>query len=60
MSSRDFGILCPNPLAISPTVTDDTLSGGPRKVERRYTASFALPNREEDYKIAWEFFERQA
>jgi hypothetical protein len=39
------------------TVTDDTLPGGPRKVERRYTAPFALANREEDYKIAWEFFE---
>jgi hypothetical protein len=35
------------------TVTDDTLPG----VERRYTAPFALANREEDYKIAWAFFE---
>jgi hypothetical protein len=39
------------------TVTDDTLSGGPRQVERRYEAPFALANREQDYKIAWEFFE---
>jgi len=39
------------------TVTDDTLPGGPRKVERRYEAPFALANREEDYKIAWAFFE---
>jgi hypothetical protein len=39
------------------TVTDDTLPGGPRTVERHYTAPFALANREEDYKIAWEFFE---
>jgi hypothetical protein len=42
------------------TVTDDTLPGGPRKVERRYTAPFALANREEDYKIAWTFFESRA
>ena len=42
------------------TVTDDTLPGGPRKVERRYTAPFALANREEDYKLAWEFFEERA
>ncbi len=35
----------------------NTLPGGPRKVERRYTAPFALANREEDYKIAWAFFE---
>jgi hypothetical protein len=39
------------------TVTDDTLPGGPRHVERRYEAPFALANREQDYKIAWEFFE---
>jgi len=39
------------------TVLDDTLPGGPRQVERRYVAPFALANREEDYKIAWAFFE---
>jgi hypothetical protein len=42
------------------TVTEDTLPGGPRKVERRYTAPFALANREEDYRIAWAFFEAKA
>jgi hypothetical protein len=42
------------------TVLDDTLPGAPRKVERRYTAPFALANREEDYKIAWAFFEAKA
>jgi hypothetical protein len=40
------------------TVTDDTLPGGPRQVERRYVAPFALANREEDYKVAWEHFGR--
>jgi hypothetical protein len=40
------------------TVTDDTLPGGPRQVERRYEAPFALANREEDYEKAWSFFER--
>jgi hypothetical protein len=44
---------------VTTTVTDDTLPGGPRKVERRYEPPFALANREEDYKIAWEFFERR-
>lgn len=39
------------------SVLDDTLPSGPRQVERRYTAPFALANREEDYKIAWAFFE---
>jgi hypothetical protein len=41
------------------TVLDDTLPGGPRQVERRYTAPFALANREEDYRLAWEFFEER-
>jgi hypothetical protein len=40
------------------TVTDDTLPGGPRQVQRRYEAPFALANREEDYKVAWEHFGR--
>lgn len=41
------------------TVLDDTLPGGPRQVERRYTAPFALANREEDYRIAWQYFEER-
>ncbi len=36
------------------TVLDDTLPGGPHKVERRYTAPFALANREEDYRTFWD------
>jgi hypothetical protein len=39
------------------TVTDDTLPGGPRQVERRYVAPFALANRESDYEVAWGYFE---
>jgi hypothetical protein len=42
---------------VTTTVTDDTLPGGPRQVQRHYTAPFALANREEDYKIAWAFFD---
>ena len=38
------------------TVLDSTLPGGPRRVERRYEAPYALANREEDYRTAWEFF----
>jgi hypothetical protein len=37
---------------------DGTLPGGPRRVERRYEAPFALASREDDYRIAWEHFER--
>jgi len=38
-------------------VTDDTLPGGPRTVERTYIAPFARANREDDYRTAWAFFE---
>ena len=49
----------PDDSVATTTVTDDTLPGGPRKVERRYTAPFALANREADYRITWEFFEKK-
>jgi len=32
----------------------------PRTVERTYTAPFARANREEDYQVAWAFFENNA
>jgi hypothetical protein len=44
---------------VSTTVMDDTQPGGPVRRERKYVAPFALANREEDYRIAWEFFERK-
>lgn len=50
----------PDGTVITQWVTDDTLPGGPRTVERTYTAPFARANREEDYRIAWEFFENKA
>lgn len=46
----------PDGTVISQWVTDDTLPGGPRTVERRYIAPFARANREVDYRIAWDFF----
>lgn len=51
----------PDGTVIEQTVEDDTLPNGPHKKTRRYTAPFALANREDDYRIAWAFFEsRQA
>ena len=47
----------PDGTVITQWVTDDTLPGGPRTVERTYTAPFARANREEDYRIAWAVFE---
>lgn len=48
----------PDGTVITQWVLDDTLPGGPRTVERSYTAPFARANREEDYRIAWAFFEQ--
>jgi hypothetical protein len=44
---------------VTTTVLDDTQPGGPQTRTRVYTAPFALANREEDYRIAWAFFESQ-
>ena len=44
---------------VTTTVVDDTQPGGPRNRSITYTAPFALANREEDYRIAWKFFESQ-
>ena len=55
---QDAGKL-PDGAVISTTVMDDTQPGGPVLRERKYVAPFALANREEDYRIAWEFFERK-
>jgi hypothetical protein len=55
---QDDGRL-PDGSVISTTVMDDTQPGGPVRRERKYVAPFALANREEDYRIAWEFFERK-
>lgn len=49
----------PDGTVITQWVSDDTLPGGPRIVERRYVAPFARANREDDYRIAWAFFEAQ-
>lgn len=55
---QDAGKL-PNGTIITTSVLDDTQPGGPVRRERKYVAPFALANREEDYRIAWEFFERK-
>ena len=47
----------PDGTVVTHWVTDDTLPGGPRKVERRYVAPFARASREEDYRVAWAFFD---
>jgi len=47
----------PDGTRITQWVQDDTLPGGPRTVERTYVAPFARANREDDYRIAWAFFE---
>lgn len=47
----------PDGTLIQQWVEDDTLPTGKYLKERKWVAPFARANREEDYKIAWEFFE---
>ena len=54
---KDGQWLVPDGTVVTQWVSDDTLPGGPRTVERRYVAPFARANREEDYRIAWAFFD---
>jgi hypothetical protein len=49
--------LVPDGTVVIQSVVDDTLPGGPRTVERTYTAPFARANREDDYRAAWAFFQ---
>lgn len=41
---------------ITKTYLDDTLPGGPTERTVEYKAPFFKPDREEDYRVAWEFF----
>ncbi len=47
----------PDGTTITQWLLDDTLPGGPREVQRTYTAPFARASREDDYRLAWAFFE---
>jgi len=47
----------PDGTVITQWVMDDTLPGGPREVERKYVAPFVRANREDDYRMAWAFFD---
>ncbi len=44
---------------IRKTYLDDTLPGGPSERTVEYTAPFFRPDREEDYRVAWEIFSQQ-
>jgi hypothetical protein len=56
---KDGLFLVPDGTVVTMTVTDDTLPGGPRQVTRNFKAPFARANREDDYRIAWDFFAKQ-
>ncbi len=45
---------------VSKTFLDDTLPGGPVSRTTTYHAPFFKPDREEDYRVAWAFFENGA
>lgn len=42
---------------VTKTFMDDTLPGGPTERTVEYIAPFFKPDREEDYRVAWEIFE---
>ncbi len=44
---------------VSKTFPDDTLPGGPVQRTIEYQTPFIRPNRDEDYRVAWAFFERE-
>jgi len=44
---------------VTTTVEDDTQPGGTRQRTKTWTAPFATAHREEDYRLAWTFFEGQ-
>lgn len=54
---KDGQFLIPDGTTVNMTITDDTLPGGPRQVTRTFTAPFSRANREDDYRVAWEFFQ---
>ena len=56
---KDGQFLVPDGTNVDMIITDDTLPGGPRQVTRTFKAPFARANREEDYRVAWKFFENQ-
>ena len=51
-------ILESNPAVLVCTAIDDTLPDGPHTVERRFIGPFSKCDRVEDYKRAWEHFEK--
>jgi hypothetical protein len=56
---KDGQFLAPDGTTVDMIITDDTLPGDPRQVTRTFKAPFARANRDEDYRVAWEFFENQ-
>lgn len=44
--------------SVSKTYMDDTLPGGPTERTVEYQAPFFKPDREEDYRVAWQIFEQ--
>lgn len=51
-------ILAENPAELTCTAIDDTMPGGPRTVTRHFVAPFTQCDRIEDYRRAWDHFER--
>ncbi len=48
----------PTGCTVTKTFPDDTLPGGPVRRTIEYQAPFVRPDREEDYRVAWAFFQQ--
>ena len=57
---KDEKWLVPDGTVVTMEITDDTLPGGPRQVTRTFKAPFARASREDDYRVAWAFFQTSA
>ena len=49
--------LVPDGTVVTMEVTDDTLPGGARQITRTFKSPFERASREDDYLVAWAFFE---
>ena len=54
--NEDGSPTLPDGTKIPRKVINDTLPGGPREKTITYVAPFYLPDREQDYRMAWEVF----
>jgi hypothetical protein len=56
---KDGEASVPDGTTVEMIIDDDTLPGGTRVVKRTFQAPFVRASREDDYRIAWDFFKER-